>query len=105
MVRRRYAHDDAAPTQNDMALDAGAEETPAASHAIIGCRIPALSEHELSGRSPSPKPEDANTRNEIGNHTATHVRCRSLSADEHVPQIVDARRRLELMSRSRAPFV
>lgn len=32
---------------------------------------------------------------EIGNHTARHVHCRSLSADEQEYELVDARRRLE----------
>lgn len=37
---------------------------------------------------------------EIGNHTATHVHCRSLTADEHASEIVQAKRKLESLSRS-----
>ncbi len=35
---------------------------------------------------------------EIGNHSNTHVHCRSLTAQEHETEIIDAKRRLETLS-------
>ena len=35
---------------------------------------------------------------EIGNHSNTHVHCRSLTAEEHEAEIVESKRRLETLS-------
>jgi peptidoglycan/xylan/chitin deacetylase (PgdA/CDA1 family) len=59
----------------------------------------------LAGRSPSLESEDLSRLPplgiEIGNHTTSHVHCRALSDDEHNSEIVEAKQKLESLSRSR----